>query len=164
VAGAVRPSNADWDRAGGKVFANPRLHRGEPHTGLAVAEQMRILLKEFADLADVRTEPVTRAQSRPNARLHEPSRSLPQRSRKWPLPWFTDASCRISVAAHPGESAGRLPASEEVRSRFPGDEGASSALAFVEEGGAQIRNGISPSSARTALTGRRDPFRSAAAG
>jgi starch phosphorylase len=116
-----RRSNADWSALPGKVA----IQLNDTHPSLAVAELMRILLDEAQLEWDQAWDLTRRTLAYTNHTL------LPEALEKWPLPWFQMLLPRhLEIIL---EINRRLL--EEVRSRFPGDEGRVERVSLVEEGG-----------------------------
>ncbi len=116
-----RRSNADWSVLPGKVA----IQLNDTHPSLAVAELMRILLDEAQLGWDQAWDLTRRTLAYTNHTL------LPEALEKWPLPWFQMLLPRhLEIIL---EINRRLL--EEVRSRFPGDEGRVERVSLVEEGG-----------------------------
>jgi glycogen phosphorylase len=121
-----RRSNAGWSALPGKVA----IQLNDTHPSLAVAELMRILLDEAQLGWDQAWDLTRRTLAYTNHTL------LPEALEKWPLAWFQMLLPRqLEIIL---EINRRLL--EEVRSRFPGDEGRVERVSLVEEGdGRKIR-------------------------
>src|SRR5260221_1838324 len=116
-----RRSNASWRGLPGKAA----IQLNDTHPSLAVAEVMRILLDEAQLGWDQAWDLTRRTLAYTNHTL------LPEALEKWPLPWFQMLLPRhLEIIL---EINRRLL--EEVRSRFPGDEGRVERVSLVEEGG-----------------------------
>ncbi len=118
-----RRSNADWGTLPEKVA----IQLNDTHPTLAVPELMRILLDEAHLEWDHAWELTRRALAYTNHTL------LPEALEKWPLAWFEMMLPRHLEIIH--EINRRLL--EEVRRRFPGDEGRVERVSLVEEGPAK---------------------------
>jgi starch phosphorylase len=116
-----RRSNADWNVFPEKVA----IQMNDTHPAMAVPELMRILLDEahlgWADAWDI----TYRALGFTNHTL------LPEALEKWPLVWFEILLPRHLEIIY--EINRRLL--QDVRNRFPGDEGRVQRVSLVEEGG-----------------------------
>jgi starch phosphorylase len=116
-----RASNADWSLLPEKAA----IQLNDTHPSLAVAELMRILLDEAKIGWDQAWDLTRRTLSYTNHTL------LPEALEKWPLAWFQILLPRqLEIIL---EINRRLL--EEVRGRFPGDEGRVERVSLVEEGG-----------------------------
>jgi starch phosphorylase len=116
-----RASNADWSLLPEKAA----IQLNDTHPSLAVAELMRILLDEAQLGWDQAWDLTQRTLAYTNHTL------LPEALEKWPLPWFEMLLPRqLEIIL---EINRRLL--EEVRSRFPGDEGRVARVSLLEEGG-----------------------------
>ncbi len=116
-----RRSNAGWSALPGKVA----IQLNDTHPSLAVAELMRILLDEAQLGWDQAWDLTRRTLAYTNHTL------LPEALEKWPLAWFHMLLPRqLEIII---EINRRLL--EEVRRRFPGDEGRVERVSLVEEGG-----------------------------
>jgi starch phosphorylase len=118
-----RRSNTDWS-----VFSQKTaLQLNDTHPAMAVPELMRILLDE-AHLGWDQAWEITKASlGYTNHTL------LPEALEKWPLAWFEMALPRQLEIIR--EINRRLI--DEVRGRFPGDEGRVQRVSLIEEGAAQ---------------------------
>ena len=115
-----RRSNADWRELPGKVA----IQLNDTHPSLAVSELMRILLDEGGLAWEAAWDLTRRTLAYTNHTL------LPEALETWPLPWF-----ELLLPRHLDiilEINRRLL--EEVRARFPGDEGRVARVSLVEEG------------------------------
>jgi starch phosphorylase len=121
-----RRTNSDWSALPGKVA----IQLNDTHPSLAVPELMRILLDEAGLGWDHAWDLTRRTLAYTNHTL------LPEALEKWPLPSF-----ELLVPRHLEiilEINRRLL--EDVRTRFPGDEGRLERVSLVEEsGGRKIR-------------------------
>ena len=116
-----RRTNADWSALPGKVA----IQLNDTHPALAVPELMRILLDE-AHLGWVEAWDLTR-----RTLAYTNHTLLPEALEKWPLPWFEMLLPRhLEIIL---EINRRLL--DEVRTRFPGDDGRAERVSLVEEGG-----------------------------
>jgi starch phosphorylase len=116
-----RRSNADWRTLPDKVA----IQLNDTHPSLAVPELMRILLDEAHLGWDEAWELTRRTLAYTNHTL------LPEALEKWPLRWFEVLLPRhLEIIL---EINRRLL--EEVRTRFPGEEGRVERVSLVEEGG-----------------------------
>jgi starch phosphorylase len=116
-----RQSNTDWSALPDKVA----IQLNDTHPTMAVLELMRILLDEARLPWEQAWDITRRTLAYTNHTL------MPEALEKWPLQWFEVLSPRhleIVLAINH-----RLL--EEVRVRFPGDEGRVSRTSLVEEGG-----------------------------
>ena len=116
-----RQSNSDWHALPRKVA----IQLNDTHPSLAVPELMRILLDEARLGWDEAWDLVRRTLAYTNHTL------LPEALEKWPLRWF-----ELMLPRHLEiiiEINRRLL--DEVRKRFPGDEGRVERMSLVEEGG-----------------------------
>jgi|HubBroStandDraft_6_1064221.scaffolds.fasta_scaffold01601_4 starch phosphorylase len=116
-----RRNNADWSALPAKVA----VQLNDTHPSLAVAELMRILLDE-AQLAWDQAWGLTR-----QTLAYTNHTLLPEALEKWPLAWFQMMLPRHLEIIF--EINRRLL--DEVRSRYPGDEGRVERVSLVEEGG-----------------------------
>jgi glycogen phosphorylase len=115
-----RRSNSDWRALPGKVA----IQLNDTHPSLAVSELMRILLDD-AGLGWNQAWDLTR-----QTLAYTNHTLLPEAMEKWPLPWFELLLPRhLEIIL---EINRRLL--EEVRARFPGDEGRVDRVSLVEEG------------------------------
>ena len=115
-----RSNNRDWTGFADKVA----IQLNDTHPAMAVAELMRILLDEAHLGWDQAWALTQRTLAYTNHTL------LPEALEKWPLKWF-----EIMLPRHLEiifEINRRLL--DEVRSRFPGDEGRIERVSLVEEG------------------------------
>ena len=116
-----RRSNADWSALPDKVA----IQLNDTHPSLAVPELMRILLDEARLGWDQAWDLTRRTLAYTNHTL------LPEALEKWPLRWFELLLPRhLEIIL---EINRRLL--DEVRTRFPGDEGRVERVSLVEEGG-----------------------------
>jgi starch phosphorylase len=115
-----RRSNTDWSALPEKVA----IQLNDTHPTLAVPELMRILLDEAHLGWDQAWDLTQKTLAYTNHTL------LPEALEKWPLAWF-----EIMLSRHLEiifEINRRLL--DEVRSRFPGDEGRIERVSLIEEG------------------------------
>jgi glycogen phosphorylase len=115
-----RRGNADWSLLPEKVA----IQLNDTHPAMAVAELLRILLDEAHLGWDAAWDLTQRALAYTNHTL------LPEALEKWPLGWF-----ELMLPRHLEiilEINRRLL--DEVRARFPGDEGRLARVSLVEEG------------------------------
>ena len=116
-----RRHNADWSALPGKVA----IQLNDTHPSLAVPELMRILLDE-ADVGWDQAWDLTR-----QTLAYTNHTLLPEALEKWPLRWFEVLLPRhLEIIL---EINRRLV--DEVRTRFPGDEGRIERTSLVEESG-----------------------------
>ncbi len=115
-----RRHNADWSALPEKVA----IQLNDTHPAMAVPELMRILLDEAHLRWDVAWDLTQRALAYTNHTL------LPEALEKWPLTWFEQMLPRHLEIIF--EINRRLL--DEVRTRFPGDEGRVARVSLVEEG------------------------------
>jgi starch phosphorylase len=116
-----RRSNSDWNTLPVKVA----VQLNDTHPSLAVPELMRILLDEGHLGWDQAWDLTQRTLAYTNHTL------LPEALEKWPLRWFEVLLPRhLEIIL---EINRRLL--DEVRRRFPGDEGRLARVSLVEEGG-----------------------------
>jgi starch phosphorylase len=121
-----RNSNSDWNRLPEKVA----IQLNDTHPTLAVPELMRILLDE-ANLGWNEAWDITQ-----QSLAYTNHTLLPEALEKWPLAWFELLLPRHLEIIY--EINRRLL--DEVRSRFPGDEGRLSRVSLIEEsGGRKVR-------------------------
>jgi starch phosphorylase len=121
-----RETNADWSALPDKVA----IQLNDTHPSLAVPELMRILLDEAKLGWDEAWDLARRALAYTNHTL------LPEALERWPLAWFELLLPRQLEIVF--EINRRLL--DEVRARFPGDEGRVARVSLVEEGAArQVR-------------------------
>jgi starch phosphorylase len=116
-----RRTNADWNALPGKVA----IQLNDTHPALAVPELMRILIDEAHLGWDQAWDLTRRTLAYTNHTL------LPEALEKWPLPWFELLLPRLLEIIL--EINRRLL--DEVRTRFPGDDGRIERVSLVEEGG-----------------------------
>jgi starch phosphorylase len=112
--------NADWDKLPEKVA----IQLNDTHPSMAVAELMRILLDDARLGWDQAWELTKKALAYTNHTL------LPEALEKWPAAWFEVLLPRNLEIIY--EINRRLL--DEVRARFPGDEGRVERISLVEEG------------------------------
>ena len=115
-----RKSNADWSALPEKVA----IQLNDTHPTMAVPELMRILLDEAHLDWDQAWDLTRRTLAYTNHTL------LPEALEKWPVAWFETMLPRHLEIIF--EINRRLL--EEVRSRFPGDEGRIQRVSLIEEG------------------------------
>ena len=115
-----RQSNADWSALPEKVA----IQLNDTHPTMAVPELMRILLDEAHLGWDQAWDLTQRTLAYTNHTL------LPEALEKWPLAWFEIMLPRQLEIIF--EINRRLL--DEVRTRFPGDEGRVERVSLVEEG------------------------------
>jgi starch phosphorylase len=115
-----RKSNADWSALPGKVA----IQLNDTHPTMAVPELMRILLDEAHLDWDQAWDLTRRTLAYTNHTL------LPEALEKWPVAWFETMLPRHLEIIF--EINRRLL--EEVRIRFPGDEGRIQRVSLIEEG------------------------------
>jgi glycogen phosphorylase len=115
-----RQTNADWSALPQKVA----IQLNDTHPTLAVPELMRILLDEAHLGWDVAWDLTQKTLAYTNHTL------LPEALEKWPVQWFQMMLPRHLEIIF--EINRRLL--DEVRTRFPGDEGRSQRVSLVEEG------------------------------
>ena len=116
-----RRNNADWNALPDKAA----IQLNDTHPSLAVPELMRILLDEAQLGWDQAWDLTRRTLAYTNHTL------LPEALEKWPLRWFEVLLPRqLEIIL---EINRRLD--DEVRTRFPGDEGRVERVSLVEEGG-----------------------------
>ncbi len=118
-----RRTNADW----GKLPEKAAIQLNDTHPALAVPELMRLLLDEARLGWDKAWDLTRRTLAYTNHTL------LPEALEKWPLAWFElllprqlEIICEINR---------RLL--DDVRTRFPGDEGRVARVSVIEEGSAR---------------------------
>jgi glycogen phosphorylase len=116
-----RRTNADWGKLPDKVA----VQLNDTHPALAVPELMRILLDEARLGWEQAWDLTQRTLAYTNHTL------LPEALEKWPLAWFELLLPRQLEIIH--EINRRLL--DEVRARFPGDEGRVARVSLIEEGG-----------------------------
>src|SRR6266481_5328305 len=112
--------NADWDKLPEEVA----IQLNDTHPSMAVAELMRILLDDARLGWDQAWELTKKALAYTNHTL------LPEALEKWPVAWFEILLPRHLEIIY--EINRRLL--DEVRTRFPGDEGRVERVSLVEEG------------------------------
>jgi len=115
-----RRSNTDWQTLPEKVA----IQLNDTHPTLAVPELMRILLDEVHLGWDEAWDVTRRALAYTNHTL------LPEALERWPLAWFEVMLPRHLEIIY--EINRRLL--DEVRTRFPGDEGRVARVSLIEEG------------------------------
>ena len=115
-----RRSNADWSALPDKAA----IQLNDTHPALAVPELMRILLDEAGLGWDEAWDLARRTLAYTNHTL------LPEALERWPLAWFEALLPRHLEIVF--EINRRLL--EDVRSRFPGDEGRIERVSLIEEG------------------------------
>ena len=115
-----RRFNTDWD----KLPEKAAIQLNDTHPSLAVAELMRILLDD-AHLGWDQAWDVTK-----NTLAYTNHTLLPEALEKWPVAWFEILLPRHLEIIY--EINRRLL--DEVRLRFPGDEGRVARVSLVEEG------------------------------
>jgi starch phosphorylase len=115
-----RRHNSDWNALPGKVA----IQLNDTHPSLAVPELMRLLLDEALLGWDQAWDLTRQTLAYTNHTL------LPEALEKWPLPWFAlllprhlEIILEINRRLH-----------QEVRTRFPGDEGRVERVSLIEEG------------------------------
>ena len=113
-------SNSDW----GQFPEKAAIQMNDTHPAMAVPELMRILLDE-AHLGWDQAWNITR-----NTLAYTNHTLLPEALEKWPLRWFEIMLPRQLEIIY--EINRRLL--DEVRSRFPGDDGRLQRVSLVEEG------------------------------
>jgi starch phosphorylase len=116
-----RHNNDDWNKLPEKVA----IQLNDTHPALAVPELMRILLDEAHLGWDKAWEITQKTLAYTNHTL------LPEALEKWPLPWFERVLPRHLEIIF--EINRRLL--DEVRSRFPGDEGRIARTSLIEQDG-----------------------------
>src|SRR5262249_13903403 len=115
-----RKSNSDWSALGDKIA----IQLNDTHPAMAVPELMRILLDEARLDWDQAWSLTKKALAYTNHTL------LPEALEKWPLAWFeTMLPRQLEIIL---EINKRLL--NEVRNRFPGDEGRIEKVSLIEEG------------------------------
>src|SRR5712664_1727511 len=115
--------NADWDKLPEKVA----IQLNDTHPSMSVAELMRILLDD-AHLGWDRAWDLTK-----QTLAYTNHTLLPEALEKWPTAWFEILLPRHLEIIY--EANSRLL--DEVRVRFPGDEGRVERVSLVEEGSAR---------------------------
>ena len=115
-----RRHNSDWSELPAKVA----IQLNDTHPSLAVPELMRLLLDEAQLGWDQAWDLTRQTLAYTNHTL------LPEALEKWPLPWFALLLPRhLEIIL---EINRRLV--EEVRTRFPGDDGRVERVSLIEEG------------------------------
>jgi starch phosphorylase len=115
-----RRHNSDWSTLPAKVA----IQLNDTHPSLAVPELMRLLLDEAQLGWDEAWDLARQTLAYTNHTL------LPEALEKWPLPWFALLLPRhLEIIL---EINRRL--TEEVRTRFPGDDGRVERVSLIEEG------------------------------
>ncbi len=112
--------NTDWDKLPGKVA----IQLNDTHPSMSVSELMRILLDDAHLGWDQAWDLTKKALAYTNHTL------LPEALEKWPVAWFETLFPRNLQIIY--EINRRLL--DEVRRRFPGDEGRVQRVSLVEEG------------------------------
>src|ERR1700686_3270550 len=112
--------NSDWD----KLPEKAAIQLNDTHPSMAVAELMRILLDDASLGWDQAWEVTKKTLAYTNHTL------LPEALEKWPAAWFQILLPRHLEIIY--EINRRLL--DEVRTRFPGDEGRVERVSLVEEG------------------------------
>src|ERR1700724_1829907 len=112
--------NTDWDKLPDKAA----IQLNDTHPSLAVAESMRILLDDARLGWDQAWELTKKTLGYTNHTL------LPEALEKWPVAWFETLLPRHLELIY--EINRRLL--DEIRVRFPGDEGRVHRMSLVEEG------------------------------
>ncbi len=113
--------NTDWDKLPDKVA----IQLNDTHPSMSVAELMRILLDDARLEWDKAWDLTKKTLGYTNHTL------LPEALEKWPVAWFETLLPRHLEISY--EINRRLL--DEVRLRFPGDEGRVERVSLVEEGG-----------------------------
>src|SRR5271170_3912056 len=113
-------SNSDWDKLPEKIA----IQLNDTHPSMSVAELMRILLDDVHLGWDHAWDLTKRALAYTNHTL------LPEALEKWPVAWFETLLPRHLEIIY--EINRRLL--DEVRVRFPGDDGRVQRISLVEEG------------------------------
>jgi starch phosphorylase len=113
--------NTDWDKFPDKVA----IQLNDTHPSMSVAELMRILLDDARLEWDKAWDLTKKTLGYTNHTL------LPEALEKWPVAWFETLLPRHLEIIY--EINRRLL--DEVRLRFPGDEGRVERVSLVEEGG-----------------------------
>ena len=114
-----RKNNGDWS----KLPDNVAIQLNDTHPTLAVPELMRILLDEAKLSWDEAWDLTQRTLAYTNHTL------LPEALEKWPVRWFEDVLPRHLEIIY--EINRRLL--DDVRAKFPGDEGRVERISLVEE-------------------------------
>jgi len=112
--------NQDWDKLPEKVA----IQLNDTHPAMSVAELMRILLDDAHLGWDQAWDLTKRSLAYTNHTL------LPEALEKWPVAWFQNLLPRHLEIIY--EINRRLL--DEVRVRFPGDDGRAARVSLVEEG------------------------------
>ncbi len=115
--------NTDWN----KLPEKAAIQLNDTHPSMAVAELMRILLDDAHLGWDQAWDLTTRTLGYTNHTL------LPEALEKWPVAWFEALLPRQLEIIY--EANRRLL--DDVRRRFPGDEGRVERISLVEEGSAR---------------------------
>src|SRR5437879_1774686 len=115
-----RRGNPDWRALPGKIA----IQLNDTHPAMAVPELMRILLDDAHLGWDEAWDTTKKALAYTNHTL------LPEALEKWPLAWFQVMLPRHLEIIY--EINRRLL--DEVRTRFPGDEGRVARVSLIEEG------------------------------
>ena len=136
-----RRSNADWSALPDKVA----IQLNDTHPTMAVPELMRILLDEAHLGWDEAWDLTQRTLAYTNHTL------LPEALEKWPVDWFEMLLPRHLEIIY--EINRRLL--DDVRTRFPGDEGRVARMSLIEEGADQARPHGQPGHRRLAQHQRR---------
>ena len=131
-----RRDNADWSTLPEKVA----IQLNDTHPTMAVPELMRILLDEAHLGWDEAWDITQRTLAYTNHTL------LPEALEKWPVAWFEIMLPRHLEIIY--EINRRLL--DEVRTRFPGDEGRLERVSLIEEGPTQARPHGQPGDRRLA--------------
>jgi glycogen phosphorylase len=113
-------SNSDWDKLPEKIA----IQLNDTHPSMSVAELMRILLDDVHLGWDHAWDLTKRALAYTNHTL------LPEALEKWPVAWFEKLLPRHLEIIY--EINRRLL--DDVRVRFPGDDGRVQRISLVEEG------------------------------
>src|SRR5215470_5843408 len=112
--------NTDWEKLSGKAA----IQLNDTHPSLAVAELMRILLDDAHLGWDEAWDLTRRTLAYTNHTL------LPEALEKWPAAWFQTLLPRQLELVY--EMNRRLL--DDVRRRFPGDDGRAARTSLIEEG------------------------------
>jgi starch phosphorylase len=116
-----RKTNRDWRLLPDKAA----IQLNDTHPAMAVPELMRILLDEAKLGWDQAWDLTRRTLAYTNHTL------LPEALEKWPLPWFAALLPRQLEIIY--EINRRFL--DQVRTRFPGDDGRAARVSLIEEGG-----------------------------
>jgi starch phosphorylase len=116
-----RKTNKDWRLLPDKAA----IQLNDTHPSMAVPELMRILLDEAKLGWDQAWDLTQRTLAYTNHTL------LPEALEKWPLPWFAALLPRQLEIIY--EINRRFL--DQVRARFPGDDGRAARVSLIEEGG-----------------------------